>query len=286
MKVIVDSSSLCYKAKFTMGDLSYEEKKVGVIFGFFKQLFTLAKENETTEIAFAWDSPKSHRQKLFPAYKEKRRTQKGEKTPEEIEDDKAAYEQFDLLYEEILPLLGVKNNYKIEGFEADDIIASLVFYNHGSFFTIASSDEDMYQLLSPDVRMQKGKKIYTDKDFVKEYGIFPSDWACVKALAGCKSDEVPGIRGVGEATAIKYLNDELTPNLKTYQNIRCPEGKEIYNRNVKLVSLPFKGTPELKFQEQLSYSFDGFLKICQMYDFQWFLQKENLTNWKKVLNLK
>ena len=222
MKILIDSNALAHKAKHTLGELTTETMKVGIIFGFLGQLYKLANDYSTNDIIFTWDSNKSHREKLFPAYKENRRTVKEEKTPEEKEEDKLTYHQFDLLHDEVLPMLGAVNNYKISGYEGDDLIASVVYANPNDDFVIATGDEDMYQLLGDGVSIRKcsidnkGKKkyyLYTEELFTKEFGIDPLDWIEVKALAGCKSDEVPGIKGIGEKTAIQYLKKELTRSL-------------------------------------------------------------------------
>lgn len=283
--LIIDGNALCHKAKHATGDLTHETMHVGVIFGFMMQILRYAKEFKTANIVYAWDSKKSHRLKLFPEYKEKRRTSC--KTPEEIEIDKAAYAQFDKLYDVILPAIGCQHNYKIDGYEGDDIIAGLVnqFSDEDEVF-IASGDEDLYQCLQPNVSMIKGKKVYNFVDFHKEYGITPDRWAEVKAIAGCDTDEVPGVRGVGEKTAIKYLNDELTPHLKGYKSICCPEGRAIYQRNLPLVKLPFKGFPELEIKPFRPLSLRGFMDVCNDLNFQYFLKKENLTQWKQHLNMR
>jgi len=294
MKIIIDGNALAHKNKHNLKGLTHEEQQVGIIFGFLNQLYKLAHDYNTHDIAFTWDSAKSLRQKLFPAYKEKRRTLKETKTEEDLAIDQATYHQIDLLYEEVLPTLGAVNNYKISGFEGDDLIASIVYANSNDDFIIATGDEDMYQLLQEGVFIRKSRKVgskkeyylYTYEMFRAEYGVTPLEWIDVKALAGCHSDEVPGIKGIGEVTAIKYLKGELTPKSKGYFAIKSQEGKEIYNRNLKLVRLPLHNCPELVLRPQKSFSIDGFIHICQMFDFQYFLRKEILDKWKKVLNLK
>lgn len=283
--IILDCNALCHKAKYTMGELSHEDSKVGVIFGFFVQLLKLAKTYETNQFVHCWDSNRSHRQKLFPAYKEKRRTMKEEKTPEEIEEDKAAYVQFDQLYEKYLPAIGFKNNFKFDGFEGDDIIASLVDNNLDDFL-IASGDEDLYQCICEGVSLIKQKGVYGEQDFITEYGIGPQRWAEVKAIAGCTTDEVPGIRGVGEKTAIKFLKGELTPNVKGYQSITSQEGKQIIARNTPLVSLPFKGCPHTYYHKDHVLCLDAFMDMCNELGFLHFLKKEQLQQWKQYLNMK
>ena len=295
VKIVVDANALAWKAKHCLKDLSTDELKVGVIFGFMNQILKIATDYNTNDISFCWDSRTSKRQNIFPAYKERRRTQKEDKTPEEIEEDKLAYQQFTQLYAEILPLLGVTNNYKIDGYEGDDCIASIVYSNPDNDLIIASGDEDMFQLLVGGVSIlrtrvnKRGKReyyLFTEEMFKEEYGIESYQWVDVKAIAGCKSDEVPGIKGVGEASAIDFLKGNLTPNNKRYQSIICPEGKAIRKRNLELVSLPLKGCPDIVLKPQGSWSFEGFIQICNQLDFRSMLSKETLAKWKISLNLK
>lgn len=293
-KIIIDSNALAWKVKHSLKDLSFDERSVGVIFGFMNQILKIATDYETNDISFCWDSKNNNRYKLFPAYKEKRRTAKDERTPEEVEEDQLAYAQFEQLCDFVLPTLGVTNNYKIDGFEGDDLIASIVFNNENDDFIIATGDEDLYQLLGDGVSIRRTRKnrlgkneyyLYTEAMFMEEYGILPEQWVHVKAIAGCKSDGVPGVVGVGEFSAIQYLLGKYTPNNKRYQSIGCLEGRAIRSRNKPLVELPFKGTPDIILNKQEGWSFDGFTKICEQFNFQSMLKKEVLTKWKQSLRL-
>jgi DNA polymerase-1 len=283
--IIIDSNALCHKARHTLGELNNETMRVGVIFGFFIQILKMAKNHNTDQFIFTWDSKKSHRLKLFPAYKEKRRTG-ADKTPEEKEEDSFAYAQFDQLYEKYLPAIGFKNNFKADGFEGDDIIASVVDNNPDVNFLISSGDEDMYQCLCEGVDIIKEKGVLSVKKFIKEYGIHPNRWAEVKSIAGCTSDEIPGIKGVGEKTAIKFIKGELTPNTKGYQNIMSPEGKRLRALYAKLVTLPFEGCPDFIYTPDTKLSLDAFMDMCKELNFQYFLKKDTLNQWKQHLNLR
>jgi 5'-3' exonuclease len=123
--ILIDSNSICHAAKHSMGDLSYEERKVGVIFGFLLQLLSLSKLLKSNRFVFIWDSRKSLREQIFPDYKYKRKNK--EKTKEEKEMDDIAYAQFNILRTEIIPALGFQNNFMFDGYEADDLIAKICF---------------------------------------------------------------------------------------------------------------------------------------------------------------
>lgn len=283
--IIIDANGLCHKAKHVVGALNNETMHTGVIFGFLGQILKLAKDYRTSQFCFCWDSSNSKRRELFPEYKMKRNIAKEEKSPEELEEDKAAYAQFNQLYEELLPAIGFKNNFKFDGYEGDDLIASIVDNNLDDFL-IASGDEDLYQCICEGVAIIKKDRLYGIKDFTKEYGIDPTKWAKVKAIAGCTTDEVPGVRGVGEKTAIKYLNGELKSTAKTYQNITSSEGKQITERNLPLVSLPFKGCPNIYYYSGKSLSMDAFVDICEEMGFEQYLKSYVLNQWRSNFNMK
>jgi len=84
-----------------------------------------------------------------------------------------------------------------------------------------------------------GKMMLTEAWLIGEYGIAPSQWADVKAIAGCSSDGVEGVRGVGEKTAAKFLRGNLKPASKAHQAIVA--GNNVWRRNLPLVRLPFPG---------------------------------------------
>ena len=285
MKLLIDSNAICYQAKFSMKDMDFESQATGVIFGFLRQLLKLSQLYPKSDFIFCWDSQSSLREKIYPLYKANR---KKVKTEEEKEVDSIAYAQFDLIKEKILPEIGYRNIFEYDGYESDDIFAQIVYnYYDDHEIVIATADEDIYQLLFDNVWIYNvsKKKEYDEVSFNMEYGIFPEDWVDVKAMAGCTSDNVKGIVGVGEKTAIKYLNRGLSKDSKLYEKIVSDKGKEIIRRNLKLVRLPYKGTPKPKFtKDQLSL--DKFMTICQRYGFQSILQPKELRKWEECLRLR
>ena len=271
-------------AKHAMSDLSYDDKKSGVIFGFFRQILFLAKKFETNNFAFVWDSPASLRKEIYPEYKENRK--KIERTKEEIEDDIIAFKQFSLLREEILPKLGFSNIFMLPGYEADDIIAQ-VCKDSVSEIMIVSSDNDLYQLLTEEVCIYdpRRKDFYTKENFLADYEIVPGDWKRVKGIAGCTSDGVQGIRGVGEKTAIKYLLKKMNPVSKSYEEIRAFLKSDEYARNLQLVTLPYPKIPKVNLHEQKELSADYFINVCQRFGFNSFMTKDGYDQWKNHLRL-
>ena len=128
----------------------------------------------------------------------------------EKEEWEIAFDQFKQLRKRILPRIGFNNNHLQTGYEADDLIAKYVKDN-AEELVIASADNDLLQLLYfADFLNLSKNKLITSKSFFSEYGILPAQWGMVKQIAGCSSDNVKGIQGVGEITAIKYLKGELS----------------------------------------------------------------------------
>lgn len=277
--IIVDCNYAGHSARFAI-DSKLKTKSgihTNVIFGFLQTLLTLAQVFETNRFAFVWDSKQSVRKELFPEYKKSRHK---DLTPEEKEELQNAFLQFQIIRKRILPTLGFKNNFMKTGYEGDDLIASIIQNDEfGRDFLLYASDHDLYQLLSPRVSMIKRKELYTIDKFVEEFGINPSQWWMVKALAGCNSDEVPGIKGVGETTACKYLRNELKEKSVVFQRIK-DEREQVEKRNIPLVKLPFQGTPTCQLRED-EFDIKATRKLFQYYEFDSFL--EDFDEWRQVL---
>lgn len=243
--LVLDVTGLCHRAMHTTGALKYKGVgPTGVLFGFFAAVLDYQREFQTSHFVFCFDRRGSVRAKLFPDYKLKRRTKTY--TEEEQKLYAAMHKQIVALRRVYLPQIGYKNVFSQKGYEADDIIAS-VCQNlpKGDEAIVISSDEDMYQLLSKRVRIWKpvAKQMWSKRRFKNVYGIRPSDWSTVKALAGCGTDEVPGIRGIGEKTACQFICGTLKEGSAKHTLI-IENQKKTLKRNLPLVKLPFEGTKD------------------------------------------
>ena len=249
--LIIDCNFLCHRAKHATGGLSHENTPTGVIFGFLKTIRGLQELFHTDNIVFCWDSKTSKRKEIFPDYKKKRSQRHKEWTPEEAQFEKEFRIQMKKLRKVYLKQMGYRNVFCQKGYEGDDIMASIC-QNLSDYedAIIVTSDKDLYQCIRFNISFynpMKGK-VFTLQKFKKKYGITSREWACIKAIAGCSTDEVPGIKGVGELTAIRYLRDELKPTSKIYQRI-SEQVADIYERNIPLVELPMKGTKTFKLKK-------------------------------------
>lgn len=281
--LIIDSNNLAYSSFYTFGDLNYREKVTGVLFGFIQKILSLAKKFETNNFIFCWDSKKSYRKLIYSEYKANRRKDLTEK--EKI-DLQLAFKQFTELRTKTLPAMGFANNLMQTGYEADDLIAKVVSENCNQELWIVSTDQDMYQLLDKSsMYNHRTKKKILYKDILEKYSVVPSLWAEVKAIAGCVSDGVSGIKGVGEKTAIKYLTDKLSEG-KIKERIESEEGQKIVERNKKLVFLPFQGRRKLHVDlKRDSLRKDEFIRVFMQYGFSSLLTRDSVKNWSSVFNL-
>jgi len=243
-------------------------------------MLSLSKTFDTNKFIFAWDSKRSFRKDIYPEYKTRK-----SRPPDEIVFEKFAFKQFIELRTQTIPEFGFKNSFIQTGLEADDIIAAIT-KNYDQEFVIISGDGDLYQLLDVHVDMYspKKKKIYTLKHFKDEYQITPEQWITVKQVAGCRSDTVAGINGVGEKRAIQYIKGTLKEKTKGYQNIIA--GQDIINRNEALVKLPFEGTKVPQLVNSETFYLARFFEITDKYGFRSMQQINQMEEWERQFEMR
>lgn len=260
--LVLDATYLCHRAFHAFPELRHGTDATGVLYGFFRELVTLKDTHNTSDFIFCFDYGRSKRREAFNGYKAKRL----QTTPFDIKD--GLHFQMDDLRTHYLPELGYRNIFFQSGYEADDVIASVIGgSNARDDMIIVSSDKDMYQLLMyPRVCIWNPakKKAYTAASLKKQYGIDPVQWPYVKALAGCSSDDIPGCPGVGEITAAKYLTGKLKPSLKAWQAIEAwqKDHSEDIKRNLSLVKLPYPGTAQFTIRED-EFTEDKWRAVCK-----------------------
>ncbi|KKL72997.1 hypothetical protein LCGC14_2079330, partial [marine sediment metagenome] len=271
--LLIDSDLIGHQSIYAMKevDLSKDDYKTEIIYNFLMKVRMLAEALHSNKFIFFWDSRKSllHRKEIYPEYKE------GDRSWEKrTEDEKnlltAGRAQFSVLINEVLPQMGFRNILSEDGYESDDLIARITIGNDQSF-VIVSADSDLYQLLeqdrvtmfNPDSRVWNITSAFS---FGNKWGIAPEQWADVKAMAGCKSDNVKGIKGVGEKTAIKFLHSDLPAHHKIYSTI-MEQKDEVLKTNRPLVTLPYKDTPKPYIQDD-ELSEKRFIKVFNKFGFR------------------
>ena len=278
--LILDTSALCWAARYSMGGLSYRGQPTGIVFGVLSRTMKLCQQFDTGRVVFAWDSRESKRREVYPEYKANRRVKEGDE-----DEVTSTRKQMRILMKEV-SWMGFRNSFLLRGYEADDVVAWLVTTYVDADWVIASSDNDLYQLLEGGrVKMcliSKNNRLYTAADFERQWGVKPSFWPNVKAIAGCSGDNVRGVRGVGERTAVKFLKRELKDSSKKHRDI--VEGTDTVRTNWPLVKLPYvkmieeEDLPELR-EDRLTWQKCS--AVFRQYGFESLLA----GGWREVFNL-
>lgn len=201
--ILIDGNGLAYRAFYALPPLKTSRgEPMNAVYGFTTMLFQILEEEKPDYIAVAFDKSRATwRLKQFDKYKAHRL-----KMPEELEV------QFPFI-EKVVRMLKIPIFWK-DGYEADDCIATLtnLASQKGVITKIYSGDLDMLQLVSDDTLVVTTRRgisdlVIYDRNLVrKRYNINPPQLVDYKALAGDSSDHIPGIPGIGEASASKLLN--------------------------------------------------------------------------------
>jgi 5'-3' exonuclease len=242
--LLIDTSALAHRALHTVSDLTHPddpEQYTGVLYQIWKTASSVSGYLRSRNLVFCFDSKQSKRRESYPSYKSQRLADKAKESSDQAAKRQGMYDQMKVL-PKLLNEMGARNVYGQTGYEADDLIASAIKWNPDKDFIIVGRDKDLYQLLAANVKMYDVTKevFYTEKDFRAEYGIDPSQWASVKAWAGCTSDSVDGLPGVGDKTAIKWITGKLPQENKKYATF--VENISVYNKSIPIVRLPLEGT--------------------------------------------
>jgi DNA polymerase-1 len=250
--LLIDVNNLAHRALFTVGDLTHPDdptKYTGVLFQIWKTCEQLERRFDTWNLAFCFDSRHSKRKDLYPDYKGNREERRAKEKPDETTRRMAMYEQVQAL-PGLLHSMGANNLLMQRGYEADDMMAAAIQKHPAREFIIISTDKDMYQCLRPNVSCYNpiNNNLYTEVDFINEWDIPPVQWASVKAWAGCSSDNIPGVAGVGEKTACKWLRGQIKEENTKYKSFS--DNLAGYSRNMPLIHLPLKGAEVAVLKEQ------------------------------------
>lgn len=243
--LVLDANYLCHRAYHALGALK-DGGDTAAIFGFMRDIRSLQDDHNTQDIVFCFDCGKGLRELRSAGYKQSRRD-KYATAPQQEQDSISKFRnEVVRLREKYLRTIGYRNIYFAEGYEADDCIASFVRYSMPPTDTalIISTDHDMYQLLRPNVLLYNPakQKPYTHICYHQEWKIPVRLWPKVKALAGCSSDDVLGIPGIGEKTAAAYYAGTLPEHHQVHAKIVAEE-QDYLTQNLPLVQLPYPGTP-------------------------------------------
>ena len=294
--VLIDGNSIMNRAFYgIMGSkmlTTKDGKYTNAVYGFLAILFKLIEDTNPKYMAVAFDlKAPTARHKLYEGYKANRKGM-----PEELA------EQMPLI-KEILRAMNIDIVEK-EGYEADDVLGTLSRYgeNQGLHVTILSGDRDTFQLATDNVTIRiprtKGGKTETDlfdrSKILETYGIEPKQLIEVKGLQGDTSDNIPGVPGIGEKTALsliqKYgsidnLYDKVEKNeddLKGKQREKIKDNKELAELSKTLgtinLEVPIEDTLEqFKVEE---WDKEKVLKLFKELNFNRYIERFHLTGEK------
>lgn len=216
--IIIDGNSLANRAFYAMPYLSNRKKQPsGAVFGFANLLVKLIVEQKPKYLAVAFDhARKTFRNEIFAEYKGRRK-----ETPPDL------LAQFPII-KQMLEIMGIKV-FESAGIEADDIIGTLAKHS-GAKNILVSGDRDLLQLIDEHTEVWLTRKGVTEiekfdeKALFEKFGFAPNGIVELKSLMGDQSDNIPGVAGVGEKTALSLLHDFSTLD-GVFENIEKIGGK-------------------------------------------------------------
>lgn len=206
---IIDGKSVFYRGYYAMPNLSTKDGvPTGGVYGFATMALEVIKRLKPDYVAVAWDKPKTNirkRVQLYPEYKAGRKP-----APADF------YEQIPVL-RELLMTFGWPL-YEMDDYEADDIMGALAVQarEKGIDTMLVTSDLDLLQVVNGNVHVYALKKgltdieLYSPKSFEAKYGLGVEQFLDFKSLKGDSSDNIPGVPGVGEKTAVELLQQYKT----------------------------------------------------------------------------
>jgi DNA polymerase-1 len=199
---LIDGNSLAYRAFFALPESigTSDGRPTNAIYGLASMLVKIIDEHHPQGVVVAWDAGMSGREVTYDLYKAQRKPRP------------------DLLREQwphLMPLVEAfgYTNVKVEGYEADDVIAALVRQarEEGIEVMVVTGDRDAYQLVAEGVRVMSTSrgitetKVYDREAVIERYGVEPELITDLMGLRGDTSDNIPGVPGIGEKTASQLL---------------------------------------------------------------------------------
>ena len=286
--ILVDGNNLLFRSYYATaynGNLLKNSRgfPTNALYGFINMINKIISEEKPTYIAVAFDIGKNFRKEKYDFYKEGRKH-----TPDELRLQEPYARK-------ILKAMGIPY-FELAPYEADDIIgtfAKMVEEDPDFVGTIISSDRDLLQLVSPQLEMkllkQKDYIRYNPLSFMADYGIEPLKIIDMKALAGDSSDNIPGVKGIGEKTALDLLQkygslEGIYENLdkikgKTQEKLENDRENAFMSKEIATI---YRDVPlEIKDLEDIKYipqSGEELIELYEELEFYSFLK--NISNEK------
>ena len=277
--ILIDGNNLMFRSYYATaytGNMMKNSKGVptNALFGFVNMMNKIISEENPSYMAVAFDIGKNFRKEEYDFYKEGRID-----TPEELKIQMP-------IAREILDKMGIKH-FELAPYEADDIVGTIVKMTEADkdfASVIVSSDKDLLQLISDETEVkllkQTGFIRYNHKAFVDDYGIEPIKMIDLKALMGDQSDNIPGVKGIGEKTALKLLQEykslenlyDNIDNIKGKTKEKLVEDKEMAFISKKIATI-YKDVPlnivleDLKYEKNITPELLDLFKELEFFSF-------------------
>ncbi|MGN1337751.1 MAG: DNA polymerase I [Candidatus Coprovivens sp.] len=292
--VLVDGNNLMFRSYYATaytGNVMKNSKgfPTNALYGFVGMMNKIVSEEKPEYIAVAFDIGKNFRRQKYDTYKAGRQA-----TPDELKLQMP-------IARDILKAMGIPY-FELEPYEADDIIgtfARMCDENPEFDGTIVSSDKDLLQLISPvvDVKLLKTKDYirYNPKNFKEDWGFEPIRMIDYKALAGDPSDNIPGVRGIGDKTAINLLKTydtiediyEHIDEIKGKMKEKLLEDKESAFISKEIATI-YREVPLDVNLEDIKYTGNDFVALNKIYEdleFYSFIKKNVESSQRKEVEL-
>lgn len=280
---IIDGNSILYREYYALpGLMNKYGEYTGALFGFSKIIIEIVTKFKPSHIAVAFDAGKiTFRNEMYSGYKATRKPM-----PEDLRSQVGPVK-------DLLNTMGIKSVEQV-GIEGDDVIGSLVHKFHDMDKVIITGDRDSFQLVDDRTQVYLNKRglselrIMDEQALYEEFGLKPSQMVFVKSLMGDASDNIPGVKGIGEKTAVSLINkygsldavyehiDELSAKVKqnllefktdAYMSldlakIKCDADLDVSLQDLE-VKFPFPGKVKEFFQHN---DFKSLVKRDELYD--------------------
>ncbi|HSX32994.1 MAG TPA: DNA polymerase I [Candidatus Saccharimonadales bacterium] len=254
--VIIDGKSVFYRGYYAMPNLSTKDgRPTGGVYGFAVMALEIVKKLKPNYVAVAWDKRHTNirsRRALYPQYKANRKP-----APEDF------YDQVEILIE-LLKSLGWPL-YEADDYEADDLMGAFAKQagQKGIESFLITSDLDVLQLVNAHTHIYTLKtglsniELFDVAHFEEKYGVGAHQWVDVKALKGDSSDNIPGVAGIGEKTALELISQYKTLDgvyehldlLKPTLRDKLAKDKDMAYLSKKLVTLLVDAPVKLDFDK-------------------------------------
>jgi len=232
---LIDGNSYIYRAFYAIKRLSTSDGfPTNAIYGFTNMILKILRERTPDYFAIVFDSPEpTERHRIYEDYKAQRPP-----LPEDLRP------QIPVI-KDLIGAFSIKT-VEVSGYEADDLLGTIAKRAEGEGLEvfIVSGDKDLCQILTPHIRLYDTMKdkVTDEKAVMERYGVRPERFPEVMALMGDPADNIPGVPGIGEKTAVRLIKEfgSLDNLLRDYSRIKSPKLRRAISENLDNIRLSLR----------------------------------------------